>query len=216
MGIRRASFLWIVGHVFALQSFSGEPANLELMRAFPLQKCSYTLPSPEWAWAEKPAMAECVFLARSNAQHTVLLTVQPTWVDYFHPDFVKGIDEKAAASGVATKVSSREITFKGLVCYESKMHLATVSKTMVSRYVLTHGSTYCLSVVYPDTAEVTPSNLDSMMDGFAFTTPPVPNKGPDRKPDYRKLGELIGGAVMTFAMIAVALKILYNAFLRKS
>jgi len=147
----------------------------ERIKTFAAQQCRYTLPSNKWNWIDHSEVRNAVCAAEHEDGRVIVLIISPFPKDgVINQSFVDLVDKDAAASLEKTKKRGGRITtFKNLPCYEFERLLE--GAMVASRIVLANGYGYHVVIrggVRP--VEKLP-DYEAIMDGFEFTSPPVPH-----------------------------------------
>lgn len=146
----------------------------EDVKTFATQQCRYTLPSNKWNWTDHRDVPNAVCAAEHEDGRIIILclTAIPKH-GVINDAFVNGFDHEAVSEGTLKKRGGRITAFKNLPCYECE-HL--ISGAMVaSRIILANGFHYHVIIrggLRP--VEKLP-DYEAIMDGFEFTSPPVPH-----------------------------------------
>jgi hypothetical protein len=146
----------------------------ETVKAFAPYQCQYTLPGNDWSWADPAALPNAVCVARTGDGLVVLLSVIPVPAgSVIDADFATQFDKTAYPNSRSTKRGGRLTTFQSLPCYATEGLVEGKSTTAV-RVVIANGFAYQLQLLgNAEPVEKRP-DFEAIMNGFAFTSPPVP------------------------------------------
>jgi hypothetical protein len=143
-------------------------------RYFSAQKCQFTLPAGRWSWTDQP-LPDTFFAAESAAGLVVRASCAPAaaWRQMnesaakdFESSLVQG------SGGQLKKRGAVYVQFHGLSCYQVAGVYAD-GRTTASRCFLAHGLAYHILVVGGKEPVEQDPDFDKIMDGFAFTEPPL-------------------------------------------
>jgi hypothetical protein len=174
--MRTRTILWAV---ITLLTSHGAVLAQQNSKEFPQYKCRYTLPGPDWSWAEPTAEMQAIFMAR-NGDGLVLtmsvMTASPGEV--IDARFVSEYDHGPIRPDVEfRKRGGKLMTFRGLSSYQHEGILN--GRTTVFRVVIANGFLYQLQLLgKADPVERRP-DFERILNGFEFTSPPVPHSPVD-------------------------------------
>jgi hypothetical protein len=181
----------------------GSLSAYEVVKKFPDYQCQYTLPGKGWTWEDAKSLPNATCVARNMDGLVFVLTVLPVPPNVvMNAKFTDGFDEDlpAARARNMKKRGGRMTTFKGLPCYESDW-LVESKFTAVIRVVIANGFWYQVQLLgNADPVDKRP-DFEAVMNGFEFTSPPVP---PDPLERGERVARLIGrGLAYVIAGFAV-------------
>jgi hypothetical protein len=183
------------------------------VKTFPVSACRYTLPGKDWSWVTPvPPSIQAVCMARNEDGLILMLTILhvPPGME-IDEKFPTGFDASHAAEKGVQKRGGRLTTFKGLPCYEGEF-LVHGEMTSVMRVVIANGFAYQLQLLgNADPVEKRP-DFEAIMNGFEFTSPPVP---PDPHARAKARGHLLGNVVVQFLFTAIAVGLLFRWYRNK-
>jgi hypothetical protein len=190
----------------------------ENVRSIPTYQCRYTLPGKDWSWSEPTSGVQAVCMARNGDGLVFMLTVLPvpahTIID---ADFATEFDQNAYPVAATKKRGGRITNFKGLPCYESE-GLLNGKFTAVYRVLVANGFAYQLQLLgNADPVEKRP-DFEAIMNGFEFTSPPVPHSAATTDPHERgkKIARRMGEVAAYCLAGAVVLGLLIRGARKKS
>ena len=129
----------------------------------------------------------------------------------FDADAAAGFDPSAYAAGTIKRRGERICTFMGLPCYECEW-LLNGKMTYVMRIVFANGFGYQLMLLgNADPVEQRP-DFEAIMNGFDFTSPPVP---PDPLERGKRVARLVGKLSASCVFGALVLGFLVRSVRRK-
>ena len=163
----------------------------ELTRAFPNQKCRYTLPDANWQW-EAVDDPEKLFEASHPDGVNISLLAIPGAADV-DDAFMKAFETSYFAQ--IQKRDGKLLTYVGQPCYEGKGRIGET--TNVTRAFSAHGYIYTMTVVGGvQPVEDTPQ-FQQLMEGLEFTSPPAikPRHAPGSDEETAYLIGTVIGAV---------------------
>jgi hypothetical protein len=162
----------VISAVVALLASHGAAPASDNVKTFEGYQCRYTLPGDDWLWLKlRPGMT-AICAARNRDGLVLALTVLPAPAGHVvDAKFTTDMDEWAAGRKL-TKRDGRITTFRGLPCYQLEAMLN--GRTTAFRAVVANGFHYQLELAGDaDPVESRP-DFDTIMNGFEFTSPPVP------------------------------------------
>jgi hypothetical protein len=159
--------------LLALATVVGASAQ-ENVKVFPNYQCRYTLPGKNWYFGDPVQVKGALCVAGTEDGLAFILAIFPvpagSMVD---SEFVAGFDENFYRPGVAVKRAGRLTTFKGLPCYATEA-TANDQSTVAIRMIIANGFGYRIQMNgHADPVEKR-ADFESVMNGFDFTSPPVP------------------------------------------
>ncbi|HJZ91544.1 MAG TPA: hypothetical protein VKE40_11775 [Gemmataceae bacterium] len=204
--------------LLALLAGQAAVSAAENVKAFPTYKCQYTLPGNDWSWAEPPSGVQADCMARSGGGLVFILIVSPFPVDRVIDlkavsEFDQGINRVVAAK----KQGGRITIFRGLPCYQSEW-VADRKLTAAIRVVAANGLSYGLLLCgKTDPVEKRP-DFEAIMNGFEFTSPPVPHSAAATDPNERiaKISQRAGEVGVYCLAAALVLGLLVRGARKKS
>jgi hypothetical protein len=150
----------------------------ENVKSFQLYQCRYTLPSDDWSWAELASGTDAVFMAQNGDGLVLTMSVHSAPAGrVIDSRFATEFDQTAPTGVEFRKRGGRFMTFRGLSCYQHEGIFN--GRTTVVRVVIANGLLYQLELLGDaDPVEKRP-DFESIMNGFEFTSPPVPPHAAD-------------------------------------
>jgi hypothetical protein len=187
----------------------------ETVRTYSVYQCRYSLPDKDWMWADSKSLPNATCVARNTDGLVFVLSVVPvpsgTVMD---AKFADGFDESTSAASPMKKRGGRMTTFKGLPCYESDW-LVESKYTAVVRVVIANGFAYQLQLLGNADPVQTRPDFEAVMNGFEFTSPPVPPVAPDPLEPGKKLARRMGEVAVYCLFGALALGFLTRGLRKK-
>lgn len=185
-------FQQLVVALLTVLAGSAAASAAETVRTFSAYHCKYTLPGKGWMWADSKSLPNATCVARSIDGLVFVLTVLPVPSNVvMNAKFTDGFDEDLPAARNMKKRGGRMTAFKGLPCYESDW-LVESKFTAVIRVVIANGFWYQVQLSgNADPVEKRP-DFEAIMDGFEFTSPPVPPTAQDPLEPGKKLARRMG------------------------
>jgi len=193
--------------VALLVTLSGHAAMWagETTRTFPEYQCRYTLPGTDWTWSDgaKIPMALCV--ADSEDGLALLVGITPaspgTVID---AKFASEFDPSKSRGGSIVKRASRLTTFKGMPCCQAEV-LVNGTRSAAIRLVIANGFAYQVQVIGDVEPVEKRPDFEAIMNGFEFTSPPVPpdpnaTTGDGKNPSY-KAGQALGYCLIVLVLV---------------
>jgi len=179
----------------------------ENVKSFQLYQCRYTLPGDDWSWAEPASGRDAVFMAQNRDGLVLTMSIHSApagWV--IDARFATEYDQAAPTDVDFRKRGGRLLTFRGLPCYQ---HEGTLDgRTTVFRVVIANGLLYQLVLLgNADPVEQRP-DFESVMNGFEFTSPPVPPPGPDPHRKAKAIGR-VTGTLCAYSIPLTAMLLIY-------
>lgn len=169
-----SSRMCLVVSLFGLLGSSGNlPAAEETTLTFPMQKCRFTLPGPDWTWLDKQP-PKVLFIAGNSKGLLIDLNTmawaQPIRMSDQSPDDIERFIYKP---GEIQKRGGRFVTFLGRSCYQLEA-IVPDGRTVVTRIFAAHGFIYYLSILGTKEPVEADPEFETTMRGFDFTIPPEP------------------------------------------
>jgi hypothetical protein len=168
------------------------PAAGEIVKTFPAHQCRYTLPGKDWTWDDPKSLPSAICAARNRAGLDLLLSAVPvpagTVID---AKFAGGFDEELTSGGPLKKRGGRLTTFRGLPCYESEW-LVRGTNTAAIRIIIANGRAYHVQLLGKADPVEKRADFEAIMNGFEFTSPPVPPVAPEPLDPGQKLARRMG------------------------
>jgi hypothetical protein len=180
---------------------------------FPVSQCRYTLPGKDWTWIDHTSFPKAICAARNGDDLVFVLSVIP-WPagPVIDEKFAAEYDRTADPS--VTKRDGRIATLKGLPCYESEW-LASGKRTGVIRVVIANGYFYKLQLLgNADPVEKRP-DFEAIMNGFEFTSPPVPPVPAEPLDPGKKLARRMGQVAVYCLLGALVLGLVVRGARKK-
>ncbi len=202
----------------------------EPTRTFPAQKCRYTLPGPDWSWADKQ-MPNMLFMAGNSSGFVVNLTyVSLPKPEPLNEQFVKGFESTFYKAAQVTKRAGRFVTFRGRPAYQAD-GLAANGRTTSTLVINANGTTYMLTVIGAEQPIETDPTFESIRQGFDFTIPseqvatqtapgiaapltPVPAAPAPAERNAYQMGRLMGG-IAAICLLVAGVAVVVRALVRK-
>jgi hypothetical protein len=176
----------------------------DAVKTFPVSKCRYTLPGKGWSWVEPVPDASyvCVACHEDGLGFGLLVASAPTGAR-IDAKAAAHFDKGAYATGGVRKRGGRITTFKGLPCYESEW-VHDDQQTVAVRVIVANGYLYQLQLRgNADPVEKRP-DFEAIMDGFEFTSPPVPPAAPEsRSPWLPTAGGFVKHTAIAFTVMLI-------------
>jgi hypothetical protein len=146
----------------------------EAARTFPVQKCRFTLPGPDWTWIDKE-VPNVLFMAGNTKGFVInLATVRTPDPVQINEPFAKEFEESLYQPGQIEKRGGRFVTFRGLPSYQAEGILAD-GRTSATRVFTANGFVYHLTLLgAKEPIEKDPA-FETLMQGFEFTAPLEPD-----------------------------------------
>src|SRR5262245_46962499 len=191
------------------QGKGDKPANPT--RTFETEKCKYTLSGADWSWVDSQATG-VLCMAKDRTGGAVIFGVQnlPQPMPLTQ-EFVDGFEKGyySSASMRAKKRGGRFGTFQGLPSYQTEATLDD-AKTSAGRVVLANGRGYIVTVVGGKEPVELNSTFETIMNGFAFTEPPVqalPESAKASASLSYRMGEIAGYATIVAILLALLARV---------
>jgi hypothetical protein len=197
----------------ALLAAHGAVSAQQNVRTFPEYQCRYTLPADDWSWVKPRPGVTAICAARNRDGLVLALTVLPAPAGHV-VDAKFAIDMDGwAASKELTKRDGRITTFRELPCYQLEAMLN--GRTTVFRVVIANGFHYQLELAgNADPVEKHP-DFETIMNGFEFTSPPVPPSPVDPHQKGKAVAFSVG-KITTYGLLgALVLGIVIQCIRRK-
>ena len=178
----------------------------ETVRHFPAYHCSYTLPGKGWTWLESPDEKALFLAERDDGIRVVLGVTKAPRSTRFDSKFLTEAKKAFIIPGKTEFRNEQTLEFRGLPCYQIGCKMPDGSTT-VSRAFLAHGFYYHLGIVGDvDPVESRP-DLESIMSGFEFDTPPqISDSTSDDASDDttdRRSGQLVGYGLLALLILGI-------------
>ena len=161
--------------LLALLGLCGWPASLvageDNTRTFPVAKCRYALPGPDWHWIDKRP-PKVVFMAGNTKGFVLNLATMdmPTPVP-LDEQFVKGFEKSFYHTG---QLERRAVPGVPGLAELSNGRQAGRRENVGHTVFSAHGLMYTLTLVGGKEPIEADPTFETVMEGFAFTTPPEP------------------------------------------
>jgi hypothetical protein len=187
----------------------------EAVKTFPNYQCRYSLPGKDWTWVDSKSVPDAICVAQNRTGLDVILSVVPvpagTVID---AKFAGGFDEAMASGGPVKKRGGRLTTFRGLPCYESEW-LIRGTNTAAIRVVIANGRAYQVQLL--GTADPVEKRVDfeATMNGFEFTSPPVPPVASEPLDPGQKLARRMGQVAVYCLLGALVLGLVVRGARKK-
>jgi hypothetical protein len=189
-------------------------AQTETTREFAQYQCKLALPGAEFKWLDETRIPNVTAMLGDASGTVLLLLVNPV-----PPGVVvskKGFDDGFFKPGAVTKLEGKDITFRGVPCYQAHARIEANGAIATIRAFTANGFFYQLQLIGSNLPVSQREKLGTVFDAFQFVGDPVlPTPQPASAIERSLKFSGYMGRVVSLCLIAIVILLVVRAVRRK-